>query len=137
MKNGAPAGGDRSAIFMSVVRSLKANRCTVDRIEHYLAKHPHGIAGRYISEGRLRAEIERAYNKPDKEQPEQPKSETPNGHTSDGSPIVTDDSLALAFTERHPTLRYVAMWGKWLRYDGTRWAFDKRCNFRPRTRNLP
>ena len=123
VKNGAPAGGDRSAIFMSVVRSLKAKGYNVNRIERFFARYPNGIAKKY--EGKLRTEIERAWNKPDKEQPERPKSETPNGHTSDGSAIVTDDALALAFTERHPALRYVAMWGRWLRYDNTRWAFDE------------
>ena len=37
----------------------------------------------------------------------------------------SEDALALRFTERHvDDLRYVARWGKWLRYDGTRWKED-------------
>lgn len=37
-----------------------------------------------------------------------------------------DDELALAFSNRHAgTLRYVAKWGQWLRWDGARWAIDE------------
>jgi phage/plasmid-associated DNA primase len=36
-----------------------------------------------------------------------------------------EDALALIFAERYAEeLRYVAMWGKWLRYDGTCWHYD-------------
>jgi len=41
-------------------------------------------------------------------------------------PAFTDEALALRFAERHEhDLRYVAGWGKWLRYDGKRWQFDE------------
>ena len=41
-------------------------------------------------------------------------------------PAFSDDGLALAFTERYKDeLRYVAAWGRWLRWDGTRWRFDE------------
>jgi hypothetical protein len=41
------------------------------------------------------------------------------------SPHGSEDSLALEFTSRHSDkLRYVALWGKWLKYDGTRWRID-------------
>jgi putative DNA primase/helicase len=37
----------------------------------------------------------------------------------------TDEALALRFAERHELdLRYVDAWGRWLRYDGQRWALD-------------
>ena len=40
-------------------------------------------------------------------------------------PPVAEDSIALAFAERHAhDLRYVAARGRWLHYDGTRWAQD-------------
>jgi putative DNA primase/helicase len=40
-------------------------------------------------------------------------------------PPEAEDTIALAFAERHAdTLRYVAAWGKWFRYDGARWAAD-------------
>ncbi len=41
-------------------------------------------------------------------------------------PAFSDDGLALAFTEQHRgELRYVAAWGRWLRWDGTKWRFDE------------
>ena len=37
-----------------------------------------------------------------------------------------DDELALEFSTRHGgTLRFVAKWGQWLRWDGIRWAIDE------------
>jgi putative DNA primase/helicase len=40
-------------------------------------------------------------------------------------PAFSDEELALRFAERHGgELRYVAAWGRWLRWDGTRWLFD-------------
>jgi putative DNA primase/helicase len=37
----------------------------------------------------------------------------------------SEDALALAFAERYADeLRYVHMWGRWLRYDGACWNFD-------------
>ena len=42
------------------------------------------------------------------------------------SPEYSDDALALEFTTRHAgDLRYVAGFGTWLRWDGTRWVFEK------------
>jgi len=41
-------------------------------------------------------------------------------------PAFTDEALALRFADRHESdLRYVAGWGRWLRYDGRRWQFDE------------
>jgi putative DNA primase/helicase len=38
----------------------------------------------------------------------------------------SDDALALAFSEQHAAeLVHVALWGHWLRWDGTRWAKDE------------
>ena len=46
-----------------------------------------------------------------------------NGH--DASEF-TEDALASQFTARHEhELRYVVPWGAWLRWDGTRWNFEK------------
>jgi putative DNA primase/helicase len=40
-------------------------------------------------------------------------------------PAFTDEALALRFADRHAKdLRFVAAMGKWLRWDGSRWAFD-------------
>lgn len=41
-------------------------------------------------------------------------------------PELSDDALALAFTERHAgDLRYVAPWGKWYSWSGARWREDR------------
>lgn len=45
---------------------------------------------------------------------------------ADRPPEYSDESIALKFTERHAgQLRYVSAWGRWLRYDGARWAPDE------------
>ena len=42
------------------------------------------------------------------------------------SPEFSDDQLALRLTKKHRhALRYVHAWGKWLRWDGYRWSFDR------------
>src|ERR1017187_8093138 len=43
----------------------------------------------------------------------------------DRPPAFSDEALALGFAELHAgDLRYVAAWGRWLSWDGTRWQFD-------------
>jgi putative DNA primase/helicase len=38
---------------------------------------------------------------------------------------TTEDAMALEFAERHANdLRFVAAWGRWLHYDGSRWDHD-------------
>jgi hypothetical protein len=50
-------------------------------------------------------------------------SRTGEVHESDA---VSDDSLALAFVDRHGhELRYVSVWGKWLQWTGTHWQIEK------------
>lgn len=57
---------------------------------------------------------------------------TGNGHDTEPPiedarpPAFSDEALALRFTDRHGGgLRYVAAWGRWLLWDGTRWLFDE------------
>jgi putative DNA primase/helicase len=41
------------------------------------------------------------------------------------APAFSEDAIAQLFTELHGNdLRYVAPWGRWLIWDGKRWAFD-------------
>jgi putative DNA primase/helicase len=41
----------------------------------------------------------------------------------------TEDALAMEFTRQHgEDLRRVDGWGKWLEWDGNRWAFDQTVN---------
>lgn len=44
----------------------------------------------------------------------------------DVSPAHSDEALALRFADRHADdLRYVAAWGRWLKWDGSCWRFDE------------
>jgi putative DNA primase/helicase len=46
---------------------------------------------------------------------------------ADLPPGLSDDELAGRFTERHADdVRYVAVWDRWLIWDGRRWAHDER-----------
>jgi putative DNA primase/helicase len=48
-----------------------------------------------------------------------------DSHPAEAAPRFSEDALALRFTRRHAEdVRYVAKWGRWLRYDGRRWKED-------------
>ena len=50
---------------------------------------------------------------------------------------LTEDSLASELTRRHgDELRYVHEWGKWLRWDGRRWAPERTLAVYDLARNL-
>jgi putative DNA primase/helicase len=54
-----------------------------------------------------------------------------------GLPPTAEDSIALAFADRHAhALRYVAMWGRWLSYDGIRWSYDDTLKVFDRARTI-
>lgn len=48
-----------------------------------------------------------------------------NVEQAERPPAYSDDALALRFADRHADdLRFVAVWGKWLHWNGSRWRFD-------------
>src|SRR5262245_38762178 len=50
---------------------------------------------------------------------------------------AAEESLALAYAERHKhELRYVAPFGRWMCYDGTRWNFDNTLHAFDRARDI-
>jgi putative DNA primase/helicase len=52
-------------------------------------------------------------------------------------PAFTDEALALRFAETYAgDLRYVAAWGRWLSFDGTRWHFDETLDAFDRARRI-
>jgi putative DNA primase/helicase len=54
-----------------------------------------------------------------------------------GLPAFSDEALALRFAEQHQhDLRYVAAWGKWLRWDGAHWCFDSTLHAFDRAREI-
>jgi AAA domain len=86
VREGAPAGADRSGVFHAVIGHYVGCGWDVDRIFEHLQEHPQGIGGRYLAEDRLRQEIERSAGKyakaelplfeakaPPEPEPEQPK----------------------------------------------------------------
>ena len=87
-----------------------------------LAKDPCELRARDLDAFRATIErlLEQAKPAADAEQPVEPlETVLPAG--------VSDDALALRFTERHAQqLRYVPAWDRWLMWDGQRWAHDER-----------
>jgi putative DNA primase/helicase len=52
--------------------------------------------------------------------------EFPTDSNEDRPPGYSDDALAIRFADQHAhDLRFVAGWGRWLRWDGTVWLFDE------------
>jgi putative DNA primase/helicase len=52
-------------------------------------------------------------------------------------PPHSEDALALAYAERHADdSRFVAAWGRWLIYDGSRWSFDDTLQAFSRAREI-
>ena len=48
------------------------------------------------------------------------------GVDPDSAPAFSESALALTFVERHGhELRYVEAWGRWMRWDGTRWEHEE------------
>lgn len=60
VRNGAPDGANRSDVFHSVIGHFVGCGWDAEKILELLEQHPHGIAERYHSQGRLRAEVERS-----------------------------------------------------------------------------
>jgi AAA domain len=63
VREGAPAGTNRSDTFHTIIGHYVGVGWDVDRIFEHLQEHPHGIGERYIAEDRLHREIERSAKK--------------------------------------------------------------------------
>jgi hypothetical protein len=61
VRDGAPDGKDRSAVFHACVWHFAAIGLNIDEIVDKFVACPEGIAARYISEGRLQGEVERSF----------------------------------------------------------------------------
>ena len=77
---------------------------------------------------RARAEAERRErNHPNVKLPPRPNGEGSPAPADDDQnlPPYCDEAIALAFADRHAAdLRFVALWSKWLIWDGSRWRAD-------------
>jgi hypothetical protein len=65
IREGVPAGQDRSVAFHHAVKGLKELRWSVDDIVALLARYPNGIARKYGL--RFAQEVERSFNKPEED----------------------------------------------------------------------
>ena len=63
IRNGAPPGGDRSAVFHAIIGHLSGCGWDAERIFEHVGQFPDGIGAKYIAEGRLMAEIARSLGK--------------------------------------------------------------------------
>ena len=60
------------------------------------------------------------------DEPDLPEYDGQADHDSDATVWGTEDALAVSFTRRYQRdWRYVAMWGKWLMWDGRRWRTEE------------
>jgi hypothetical protein len=68
-----------------------------------------------------------------------PRKARANGKDKQPVVIPSEDALALTLVERFDDqIRYVSMWGKWLRWAGEHWKIEKTPRrVRPRAKNLP
>jgi AAA domain len=102
VREGPPAGANRSDVFHAIVGHYVGCGWNADRIFEHLQEHPQGIGGRYLAEDRLRQEIERSAKKfekaelpqfeakaPAEPEPEQPKDKPP----PEDVPELDDDDV--------------------------------------------
>lgn len=74
---------------------------------------------------RRAAENARRYEPPPPPPADEPAHSAESRGKTAGAARFSEEALALRFAEQHADdLRYVAAWSRWLRWDGTRWAFD-------------
>lgn len=68
VREGAPAGTNRSDIFHAIVGHYVGVGWNIDRIFEHLSEYSRGIGERYIAQDRLRREIERSAKKFEKKE---------------------------------------------------------------------
>jgi hypothetical protein len=63
VRGGAPADGNRSNLFHAIVGHYVGCGWDAEQITAHIGQFPDGIGGRYLSEGRLRGEVDRSVGK--------------------------------------------------------------------------
>lgn len=121
IRDGVPISEDRSAAFYHAVKWLKDCGWSLDDVIDVLRRYPNGIALKYGS--RFAGEAARAFRKPDKGNNKTSSTGNIGGPTA---PANSEEFLALIFIDHHEAdLRFVAKWGQWFRWDGSRWALEE------------
>jgi phage/plasmid-associated DNA primase len=130
----APRQNDVSAsgFEFALVWRLKRQGFTATECAQIIAVYPHRSEKH---EGELRRRVANAWINSKAEPEIAPRN---NGTVLEPRPPgLSDDLLALRFAEEEAkSLRYVAMLGKWLWWDGQRWRFDETLIARARARGL-
>jgi hypothetical protein len=104
VREGPPAGANRSDVFHAIVGHYVGCGWQVDRILEHLQQHPDGIGSRYIAEERLEREIARSAKKYSKAElpqfnswgakaPPEPEQEAPQQSPPDEADPELDDDL--------------------------------------------
>jgi hypothetical protein len=101
VREGAPAGTNRSDVFHTIVGHYVGVGWDVDRIFEHLAEYPGGIGSRYLAQNRLRQEIERSAGKFEKSElplfngfegkAPPPEPEPPRQEEAEPDPELDDD----------------------------------------------
>jgi putative DNA primase/helicase len=93
----------RGAQFMATAAAAKLRGMTLDETEAVLRDHPEGAASKFLEgRDRLHEELERCWAKI--------------------GDLRAEDTLAEVFVLAHaPHMRYVALWGRWMRYHEGCW----------------
>jgi AAA domain len=87
VREGAPAGSNRSDVFHTIVGHYVGCGWQLERILEHLQQYPDGIGNRYIREERLSQEVHRSAGKYAKAEPELPLSGGNNGWTAREMPV--------------------------------------------------
>jgi hypothetical protein len=107
VREGTPAGTNRSDVFHAIIGHYVGCGWQVDRILEHLQQYPDGIGGRYLAEDRLRREIERSTGKYAKSElplfeakaPPEPEPSKPNEPEPDQADDDLDDDLGAGTDE--------------------------------------
>lgn len=133
-------GGDAGvhATQLSVSASLSSRGVREDKIVKILLETTRVAAGEYGKHWNWKREEEAIRGMCRSWLEKHPRTKaSPHGasepHTSDEenledprAPAFSDEMLALQFADRHKRdFRFVASWGRWLKWDGIRWAHDQ------------
>ncbi len=123
-------GGDTSASGLDYSLAIHlAHDLDDDELAVVLARHPHG----QIGNGTLNGEAaERRLDQLLEAARERREDSPPSRSRSD----LSHDALALAMGEAWQNVRYVATWGSWLFWDGTRWKVDDKLEHMTRARTF-
>jgi hypothetical protein len=91
VREGPPAGANRSDVFHAIVGHYVGCGWNADRIFEHLQQFPDGVGGRYIREDRLRQEIERSAGKYAKSELPQFEAKVPPVEPEQPKPPLEDD----------------------------------------------